>query len=346
MIYTPIELLKARGYKLQGVMKFQGLTISVENKKGTYREGTDSDGHKWKSYMYLDYGGIRNTEGKDGEYVDAYIGPAHNSDHVFVVHQNDPITGKYDEDKCILGMKTAKEAKKAYIRQYDRPGFFGSMDEYSIDEFKELLKKRKGIKLKKSRGKEMTINDTTLDMSLELALKDLRKNLEPEETGEITKVEILQKAREMVKSGKLDLLEAGNIEQRINKGISLKSEHRVALGLSPSAKIEGLSEPAASSVESRMGKTPGKSAAKIDMNTGSPIPQNPVIEEMSRGQKLLHSYQAANNQIMKVTGREILLKCRQLIREGRMNLLKAGDIERAVNGGAVIRPEVLRELFA
>ncbi len=350
MIYMPTELLKARGHKLQGVMKFQGLIISIENKKGSCREGTDSDGHKWKSYMYLDYGGIRNTEGKDGEYVDAYIGPAHDSDRVFVVHQNDPVTGNYDEDKCILGLKTAREAKKAYIRQYDRPGFFGSMDEYSMDEFKELLKKRKGIKLKKSKEiKKMTINDATLDTSLELALSDLRKNLEPKKnnTGEeVGRIELLSKAREKVKDGSLDLVTAGVIEGRINRGIPLDKGHRVALGLGP-AKIKGLSEPAASNVTARMGgKTPGGSGAKIDLGTGSPIPINPIIEEMSRGQTLLHSFQQPNNEIMKVTGREILLKCRQLIREGRMNLLKAGDIERAVNGGAVIRPEVLRELFS
>jgi len=76
---------------------------------------------------------------KTRDHVDCYIGTAHDSGRVFVVHQNDPVSGKYDEDKVMLGFKTAKDAKRAYLRQYYRPGFFGDMDEYSMDEFKELL---------------------------------------------------------------------------------------------------------------------------------------------------------------------------------------------------------------
>lgn len=346
----PTELLKARGYKLQGVMKFQGLTISIENKKGSYREGVDSDGHKWKSYMYLDYGGVRGTEGKDGEYVDAYIGPDHSSDRVFVVHQNDPTTGRYDEDKAILGMRNAREAKAAYMRQYDRPGFFGSMDEYDMTEFKELLKKRKGLKLKKSKGKEienMRITEETLDKALELSLGDLRKNLElGEEPGEkMSKMEILSKAQEAVRAGKLDLVTAGNIERRVNRGAPLEKAHRAALGLTGGAKIEGLKEPAASGAESRMGgkKAPGRPAA---IKTGAPLPGNPIIEAMAAGQKLSHSYQVVDGTVMVVSGAEVLRKCQQLIREGKLTLMRAGDVERAVNTGLPIRPEVLRELFS
>ncbi len=340
MIYLPTELLKARGYKLQGVMKFQGLTISIENKKGSYRAGVDSDGHKWKSYMYLDYGGIRDTEGKDGEYVDAYIGPAHNSDRVFVVHQNDPITEKYDEDKCILGMKTAREAKKAYIRQYDRPGFFGSMDEYSMDEFKELLKKRKGIKLKKS-GKEkimrtLEIVDLALEKEFDLALDDLKKNLaesgEGDNAGPTTdKAMILEKSREAVRSGKLDLIDAGIIELRLNKNMPLEKAHKAALGLS-GVEIEGLRAPAS-----------GRSAVKLP--TGTPLQQNSVVTTMLSKQQMIHTYQDMNGVIVKVSGKEILAEVQKLVRKGLMNLTRSGDIERFVNTGLPIRPEVLRAIF-
>jgi len=138
------------GYKLHGRMMFQGLPISIENERGTMRRGKDKDGHEWQTFMHIKYGYIRLTEGTDGDHVDCYIGPAQDSERVFVIHQNDPVTGKYDEDKVMFGFRTSKEAKKAYLRQYDRPGFFGSMDEYSMDEFKQLLKERKGVKLKKS----------------------------------------------------------------------------------------------------------------------------------------------------------------------------------------------------
>jgi len=74
------------------------------------------------------------------------------SEQVFVVHQQVPDTKVYDEDKVMLGFDRAAEAKAAYVRQYDRPGFFQSMDEYDMLTFKQMLKDRKGMKLKKSYG--------------------------------------------------------------------------------------------------------------------------------------------------------------------------------------------------
>lgn len=136
--------------QLQSRMKWFGMHLSIENDRGSIRAGTDKDGHTWRTFMHIPYGYIRLTEGVDGDHVDCYIGPHPHSDKVFIVHQNDPNTGKYDEDKVMLGFERYAEAKAAYIRQYDRPGFFGSMDTYDIATFKEMLKERKGMKLKKS----------------------------------------------------------------------------------------------------------------------------------------------------------------------------------------------------
>ena len=150
------------GYKLQGRTTFQGLPISIENERGTMRWGEDKDGHEWATFMHIPYGYIRLTEGTDGDHVDCYLGAASDSDDVFVVHQNDPTTGKYDEDKVMLGFRYYPEARRAYMRQYDRPGFFGSMDHYSMEEFKDLLEKREGVKLKKSLRTPGGILDGTL----------------------------------------------------------------------------------------------------------------------------------------------------------------------------------------
>ncbi|KKN30948.1 hypothetical protein LCGC14_0829010 [marine sediment metagenome] len=137
------ELQKA-AYKLQGRMKFQDLDISIENKKGSVRKGTDDDGNEWRIKMNYPYGYIRLTEGTDGDHVDCYIGPDKDSKTVYVVHQNDPVTKKYDEDKVMLGFVTASSAKKAYLSQYDRPGFFGSMEKFSIEIFQDKVKRKKG----------------------------------------------------------------------------------------------------------------------------------------------------------------------------------------------------------
>lgn len=43
------------GHKLQGRTKLYGMDISIENKKGSYRSGVDSDGHKWRTYRCITF---------------------------------------------------------------------------------------------------------------------------------------------------------------------------------------------------------------------------------------------------------------------------------------------------
>lgn len=137
------------GHKLQGRTTFQGMNISIENKKGSIRRGTDSDGHKWAIKMHYDYGYIRGTEGADGDHVDCYLGGNEDAKKVYIIHQKIPGTDKYDEDKCMLGFDTLEEAKAAYLKQYDKPGFFGGVDTVAVEVFKEkvLLKKWHGKRL-------------------------------------------------------------------------------------------------------------------------------------------------------------------------------------------------------
>ena len=138
------------GYKLQGRTRLYGMNISIENKKGSYRSGTDKDGHKWRTYMNYDYGYIRGTEGTDSDQIDVYVGPDKNAEKVYIIHQNDPVTHKYDEDKCMLCFSSAADAKKAYMKQYDRPGFYGSMTTMTVDEFKSFVFSKKGKMIHKS----------------------------------------------------------------------------------------------------------------------------------------------------------------------------------------------------
>ncbi|MCQ2086616.1 MAG: hypothetical protein MJZ37_00870 [Bacilli bacterium] len=153
----PVEKsLTYSGFPLQGRRKFAGFNISIENKKGSYREGTDSNGHKWRVKMYHDYGYIRGTVGTDGDHVDCYLGPNENAKNVYIVHQQNPETKKYDEDKCMLGFNSLAEAKAAYKKQYDRPGFLQSITTMDLEEFrsKVLDPKNKG-KIVKSLNAEM-----------------------------------------------------------------------------------------------------------------------------------------------------------------------------------------------
>lgn len=140
------------GHKLQDRTAFRGLNISIENKKGTIRRGVDSDGHKWAIKMHYDYGYIRGTEGVDGDHVDCYIGDNIDAKNVYIIHQKIPGTDKYDEDKCMLGFDTLADAKAAYLKQYDKPGFFGGVDTVPFELFKQK------VLMKKYHGKKLVLN--------------------------------------------------------------------------------------------------------------------------------------------------------------------------------------------
>lgn len=117
---------KRKKWPFQGYLIFQGLEIDVENKRGSTRHGVDGDGKRWSTYMHHHYGEIRGTEGADGEDLDCYVGPNQDSPLVVVVHQQDPKTKKYDEDKVMLGFDNEAAAVAAYKRQYDRPDYYQS----------------------------------------------------------------------------------------------------------------------------------------------------------------------------------------------------------------------------
>lgn len=131
--------------KLHKRYKFQGLNISIENKKGSIRHWYDPlKDESGETKMKYDYGYIRLTEGADGDHVDVYVGPDKEAGRVYVVHQNHPTTGKYDEDKVMLGFNTADEARQAYMDHYDDPKFFGSIEEYNFLTFTDKVFKKKG----------------------------------------------------------------------------------------------------------------------------------------------------------------------------------------------------------
>lgn len=106
-------------HPLVGTVRFQGLLIDLENLQGSYREGPG-----WRNFMHHHYGEFRNSIGVDGDPLDVYVGPNALSPLAVVIHQHDPKTGQYDEDKVMVGFDTERDAIQAYLGQYDRPGFY------------------------------------------------------------------------------------------------------------------------------------------------------------------------------------------------------------------------------
>ena len=128
--------------------EFHDLVINIEHPAGTERIGVNDKGKEWRTKMKYDYGFIYAAKGADGEGIDVYLGPDEKAKQVYIVHQNKPDTGKYDEDKVMLGFQGQKDAKKAYLDHYDSSDFFGGMTVVSFSEFKKTIEEENGKKIK------------------------------------------------------------------------------------------------------------------------------------------------------------------------------------------------------
>lgn len=135
------------GRKLQGKTEFQGIPISIENRKGSVRSGKGPEGD-WKTKMKHPYGYIKGTRGLDGDQLDCFVGPDENVGFAYVVHtKKPPDFKKNDEDKVMLGFSSAKTAKKAFLQHYDDPKFFGSMDTIPMAQFLDKAEEADSRKL-------------------------------------------------------------------------------------------------------------------------------------------------------------------------------------------------------
>ncbi len=134
---------EAENYRV-GRVKVHGLDISIENPRGSKREGTDPDGKRWSVTMRNHYGRIRRTEGADGDHVDVFLGDRPGSERVFIVNQKRP-GGGWDEHKVMMGFTDRTAAEQAYLSNY-APDWLakqgGRLDirETSVDSFKSWLK--------------------------------------------------------------------------------------------------------------------------------------------------------------------------------------------------------------
>lgn len=130
--------IKSGNYK-KGHVSINGFDITIENPKGSTRSGTDKYGKKWSITMNNHYGYFKETEGKDGDHIDVFIGPNLESVKIFVVDQTNE-KGEFDEHKVMLGFDDKKEAKRAYLSNYTK-GWTGCKEitETSLESFKKWL---------------------------------------------------------------------------------------------------------------------------------------------------------------------------------------------------------------
>lgn len=134
---------EAENYRT-GKTEWNGLTLSIENKKGGTRRGYKDDGSvAWEVTMPAHYGRILRTEGADGDHVDFYLGDVTDSDYVMIIDQVDAETGAFDEHKLILGT-TARGAALGIYRDAFSDGKadkrIGGFTETNVGTLKAWLK--------------------------------------------------------------------------------------------------------------------------------------------------------------------------------------------------------------
>lgn len=152
----------SKEFPLQARTSFQGIPISIENKRGSTRSGIDPDGAPWSIKMSMDYGYIRGgVLGADHEELDVYLGRNRTAKNAYIVRQHKIEEVKkwggsncpncqshahdcscpqfYDEDKVMLGYDSEQAAKAAYLSQYDNELFLGPISTVSMSEFRRMV---------------------------------------------------------------------------------------------------------------------------------------------------------------------------------------------------------------
>jgi N12 class adenine-specific DNA methylase len=113
---TPAQA-EAGNYK-HGHVNIEGRDIAIENAKDSTRSGVDGNGKAWSVTMPAHYGRFKGTKGADGDQVDVYIGDQADSDVVAIIDQRDADTGKFDEHKVFVHVKSADQAKMLYRKGF------------------------------------------------------------------------------------------------------------------------------------------------------------------------------------------------------------------------------------
>ena len=103
------------GRAVVGHTQAAGLPVSLEQHKGEMRHRA----HSGNSRMAADYGYIDSSKpDHDGMKTDAYVGPHRDSKKIFVINQQHPHTGEFNEHKVMLGYKDRDHAVRDFTHSF------------------------------------------------------------------------------------------------------------------------------------------------------------------------------------------------------------------------------------
>jgi hypothetical protein len=149
-----------KALKVAKHIEYQGIPIAIENPAGSIRHW-EADGETGSTKMLYAYGYVKNTEGADCDGVDVFVGPDPKASTAYVIHQQNPKTGIYDEDKVLLGFSNQERAVAAYQAHYDRPDFAVGVSPMPVDSFKRWVAGTA------KRPDELSKSDTALVLKIE-----------------------------------------------------------------------------------------------------------------------------------------------------------------------------------
>ncbi len=128
------------GNYAKGEVTIHGMTVKLENPRGTERRGYDKDGNvTWRRIMVADYGYFKGTNAVDGDAVDCFIGPDPESNFVVAIDQKKS-DGSFDETKFVLGCTTQEQAEKLYLAHYPRGWKLGPVSTATVQQLKDWLR--------------------------------------------------------------------------------------------------------------------------------------------------------------------------------------------------------------
>lgn len=137
-----------KAFALQGHVNYQGLKIAIENKEGSVRKWTDVNGETGETKMTgVSYGYVKGTLGADEDEIDVFVGPDPRAENAYVIEQQNPHNGIYDEQKVFVGFGNQEAAENAYKLHYNNPEtFIISIQPMTIDAFKRWIAQTKPVK--------------------------------------------------------------------------------------------------------------------------------------------------------------------------------------------------------
>ena len=118
------------------LVNFQGIPVHIENRAGELRHWESATGERGTTHMLCAYGEVVGTDGADGDGIDVYVGPDPKANTVYVVHQQNPETGVYDEEKAMLGFPSEEFALQVYRAHFNKPGFDVAVSPMGVEQFR------------------------------------------------------------------------------------------------------------------------------------------------------------------------------------------------------------------